>query len=388
MKAFHRHALLTAKRWKLNRSEPSRFLSTVAFESHSNVEVNHQDVGAFESSPPEPDIDQLQPKTSMNLVTSVNKTLHSILKDDPSSITFGQDIAFGGVFRCTTNLQDSFGKDRVFSTPLNETGIVGLAVGYASTGSLAIAEIQFADYIFPAFDQLKNEASMFRYRSGNQWNCGSMVVRMPYGAVGHGGHYHSQSPEAFLTHIPGIVVMIPRGPISAKGMLLSAAKSKDPCVILEPKALYRAKVEDVPDEEYHIPIGKAEIMREGHDITIVGWGRQLTILEKACDMAQAEHGISCELIDLRTLSPWDVSTVENSVRKTGKMIVSHEAPITCGFGAEVVASIQDRCFLSLEAPIKRVCGYDMPFPLVFEKEYLPSEWKNLEAIQDLMNFSQ
>jgi len=182
--------------------------------------------------------------------------------------------------------------------------------------------------------------------------------------------------------------MIPRGPISAKGMLLSAAKSKDPCVILEPKALYRAKVEDVPDEEYHIPIGKAEIMREGHDITIVGWGRQLTILEKACDMAQAEHGISCELIDLRTLSPWDVSTVENSVRKTGKMIVSHEAPITCGFGAEVVASIQDRCFLSLEAPIKRVCGYDMPFPLVFEKEYLPSEWKNLEAIQDLMNFSQ
>lgn len=161
MKAFHRSALLTAKRWRLNRSEPSRFLSTVAIESHSNVPVN-QGFGAFESSPPEPDIAQLQPKTSMNLVTSVNKTLHSILNDDPSSIIFGQDIAFGGVFRCTTNLQDSFGKDRVFSTPLNETGIVGLAVGYASTGSLAIAEIQFADYIFPAFDQLKNEASMFR----------------------------------------------------------------------------------------------------------------------------------------------------------------------------------------------------------------------------------
>ena len=174
----------------------------------------------------------------------------------------------------------------------------------------------------------------------------------------------------------------------AKGMILSAAKSRDPVIILEPKALYRAKVEDVPDEEYYIPIGKAEVMKKGHDVTVVGWGRQLTILEKACDMAQSEHGISCELIDLRSLSPWDADTVENSVRKTGKLIVSHEAPSTCGFGAEVVASIQERCFLSLEAPIKRVCGYDMPFPLVFEKEYLPSEWKNLEAIKHVMDYSK
>jgi len=182
--------------------------------------------------------------------------------------------------------------------------------------------------------------------------------------------------------------MIPRGPVSAKGMLLSAAKSKDPVVFFEPKALYRSQMEDVPDEEYYIPIGKAEVMKEGKDVTVVGWGRQLIVLEKACEMAKRDFGISCELIDLRTLSPWDADSVETSVRKTGKLLVSHESPITCGFGAEVVASIQERCFLSLEAPIKRVCGYDMPFPLAKEKEYLPDEWKNLEAIKNLMEYSQ
>ena len=212
----------------------------------------------------------------------MNQTLTRILEKDPAdSILFGQDIAFGGVFRCTTGVQDQFGKDRVFNTPLNENGIVGMAVGYASTGSLAIAEIQFADYIFPGFDQIKNEASMFRYRSGNQWNCGSMIVRMPYGAVGHGGHYHSQSPEAFFTHIPGITVMVCRGPVTAKGMLLSASKSKDPVIFFEPKALYRSKMEEVPDEDYYIPIGKAEVMKRGSDVTVVGWGRQLSVLEKA-----------------------------------------------------------------------------------------------------------
>lgn len=366
-----------------------RLFSAVALQHDKEHLLRSQSSnGAFESSAAEPDIKSLQPKTNVNLVTSINRTLSRILETDPSAILFGQDIAFGGVFRCTTDLQDKFGKDRVFNTPLNENGIVGMAVGYASTDSLAIAEVQFADYIFPAFDQIKNEASMFRYRSGNQWNCGNMIVRMPYGAVGHGGHYHSQSPEAFFTHIPGITVMVPRGPISAKGMLLSAAKSKDPVIFFEPKALYRSKMEDVPDEDYYIPIGKAEVMMEGKDVTVVGWGRQLDILQKACDMALKEYGISCELIDLRTLAPWDADTVETSVRKTGKLLVSHEAPITCGFGAEVVASIQERCFLSLEAPATRVCGYDLAFPLAHEKDYLPDEWKNLEAMKGLMEYSK
>ncbi len=366
----------------------TRLLSTAsALEDHNDV-PNTPNPGAFKSAPAEPDIQKMTPKSNINLVTSINQTLRRILETDPNSILFGQDIGFGGVFRCTLGLQGEFGKDRVFNTPLNENGIVGMAVGYATTESLAIAEVQFADYIFPAFDQIKNEASMFRYRSGNQWNCGSMIVRMPYGAVGHGGHYHSQSPEGFFTHIPGITVMVPRGPVSAKGMLLSASKSKDPVIFFEPKALYRSKVEDVPDEDYYIPIGKAEIMQEGNDVTVVGWGRQLSILEKACEMASKEYGISCELIDLRTLSPWDADTVETSVKKTGKLLISHEAPITCGFGAEVSASIQERCFFSLEAPIQRVCGYDMPFPLRTEKEYLPDEWKNLEAIKDIMEWSK
>lgn len=359
----------------------------MALDRHVNSTPSLPNPGAFKSSPPEPDIKNMIPKSKINLVTSVNQTLTRILEKDPDSILFGQDIAFGGVFRCTTGVQDQFGKDRVFNTPLNENGIVGMAVGYASTGSLAIAEIQFADYIFPGFDQIKNEASMFRYRSGNQWNCGSMIVRMPYGAVGHGGHYHSQSPEAFFTHIPGITVMVCRGPVTAKGMLLSASKSKDPVIFFEPKALYRSKMEEVPDEDYYIPIGKAEVMKRGSDVTVVGWGRQLSVLEKACLLA-AKEGISCELIDLRTLQPWDADTVETSVRKTGKLLISHEAPITCGFGAEVSASIQERCFLSLEAPITRVCGYDIPFPLKTEKEYLPDEFKNLEAIKYLVDFSK
>jgi len=369
-------------------NSPDRSFSSVAIEKHDDFSSSLNNKGAFENSPEEPDLTSMAPKETMNLVTAINKALDRVLEKDPMSILFGQDIAFGGVFRCTINLQNKYGRDRVFNTPLNENGIVGMAIGYATTGSTAIGEIQFADYVFPAFDQIKNEASMFRYRSGNQWDCGKLILRMPYGAVGHGGHYHSQSPEGFFTHIPGIVVMIPRGPVQAKGMLLSAADSNDPVIIFEPKALYRSKSDDVPIQDYVIPIGKAEIMREGKDVTVVGWGRQLTILEKACDLAFQKHHIECELIDLRTLIPWDSDTVENSVRKTGKLLISHEAPITCGFGAEVSAEIGSRCFLSLEAPITRVCGYDIPFPLAKEKEYLPDEFKNYEAIVNLMEYSK
>ena len=255
-------------------------------------------------------------------------------------------------------------------------------------GGTAIGEIQFADYIFPAFDQIVNEMSKFRYRSGNQWNCGGVTLRSPCGAVGHGGHYHSQSPEAYLAHTPGITVVMPRSPKTAKGLLLSSIRSKDPVIFLEPKALYRSSVEDVPIDDYELPLCQAEVIREGTDVTVVGWGGHLQVLTKACNMAYEQHGINCELIDLQTIVPWDKTTIENSVKKTGKLIVSHEAPITCGFGAEIVASIQDSCFLYLESPIQRVCGYDTPFPLVFEKYYIPDAYKNLSAIQKVVEFAK
>ncbi len=324
----------------------------------------------------------------MNLFTAINQAMAVALSTDDTAIVFGEDVAFGGVFRCSQNLREQFGAQRVFNTPLSENGICGMAIGYASMGGTAIAEIQFADYIFPAMDQIVNEMAKFRYRSGNQWNCGGLTLRAPCGAVGHGGHYHSQSPEAYLTHTPGLVVVMPRGPRAAKGLLLSSIRSKDPVIFLEPKALYRAAVEEVPLEDYELPLSQAEVMREGSDVTVVGWGGQLRVLEKACDLARDLFGIQPELIDLQTLLPWDVDTIERSVNKTGKLIVSHEAPLTSGFGAEVVATLQERCFLSLQAPIQRVCGYDMPFPLVFEKYYVPDELKNLEAMRFVMDYAK
>jgi len=322
----------------------------------------------------------------MNLFTAVQDALTIALHTDPSAIVFGQDVAFGGVFRCSQGLRERFGSDRVFNTPLSENGIAGFAVGYAAAGGTAIAEIQFADYIFPAFDQIVNELAKFRYRSGNQWNAGGVTIRSPCGAVGHGGHYHSQSPEAYLAHTPGLTVVMPRGPVTGKGLLLASIRSPDPVIFLEPKALYRAAVDDdVPTGDYQVPLGRADVMRHGTDVTVIGWGGQLRALETACDMAQERHGISCELIDLQTIVPWDVETVTGSVLKTGKCLVSHEAPVTCGFGAELVATIQQHCFYSLQSPIQRVCGYDTPFPLVFEKYYLPNEFKNLQAILNVMD---
>mmetsp|Transcript_36783 Transcript_36783/g.98722 ORF Transcript_36783/g.98722 Transcript_36783/m.98722 type:complete len:354 (+) Transcript_36783:102-1163(+) len=318
--------------------------------------------------------------TKMNLFTAVNDAMRIAMKTDDTAVVFGEDVAFGGVFRCSVGLREEFGNDRVFNTPLCEQGIAGFAIGYASMGKTAIAEIQFADYIFPAFDQIVNEAAKYRYRSGNEFDVGGLTFRTPCGAVGHGGHYHSQSPEAYFTMTPGLKVVMPRSPAEAKGLLLASIRDPNPVVFLEPKALYRTSVEEVPDGDYEIALGKADVMRTGADVTVVGWGGQLRVLEAACDMAEQERGISCELIDLRTLMPWDVETVEKSVNKTGRLIVSHEAPVTGGFAAEIATKITERCFLSLEAPIERVCGYDTPFPLIYEKYYVPDKLKCFEAI--------
>lgn len=322
----------------------------------------------------------------MNMFQAINNAMDSILKSDPSAVIFGEDVAFGGVFRCTVDLCEKYGKERVFNTPLSEQGIIGFGIGLASNNSTAIAEIQFADYIFPAFDQIVNEAAKYRYRSGNQFNCGSLTIRAPYGAVGHGGHYHSQSPEAYFAHTPGLKVVIPRSPIEAKGLLISCIKDKNPVLFFEPKYLYRAAVEDVPVGNYEIPLSKAQIIREGSDVTVLGWGTQVHVLRHACAMAEENLGVSCELIDLRTISPWDSDMIINSVKKTGRLVVSHEAPLTGGFASEICSTIQESCFLYLEAPIQRVCGWDTPFPLIFEPYYVPDKLRNYEAIRAVVEY--
>uniref|UniRef100_H2ZVT5 3-methyl-2-oxobutanoate dehydrogenase (2-methylpropanoyl-transferring) n=1 Tax=Latimeria chalumnae TaxID=7897 RepID=H2ZVT5_LATCH len=212
----------------------------------------------------------------MNLFQSVTSALDNTLAKDPSAVIFGEDVGFGGVFRCTVGLRDKYGKDRVFNTPLCEQGIVGFGIGVAVAGATAIAEIQFADYIYPAFDQIVNEAAKYRYRSGNLFDCGSLTIRAPWGCVGHGALYHSQSPEAFFVHCPGIKVVIPRSPIEAKGLLLSCIEDKNPCIFFEPKILYRSAVEQVPVEPYYIPLSQAEILQEGSDVTLVAWGTQVS----------------------------------------------------------------------------------------------------------------
>ncbi|XP_031784509.1 2-oxoisovalerate dehydrogenase subunit beta, mitochondrial [Nasonia vitripennis] len=322
----------------------------------------------------------------MNMYQAINNAMHLALEKDDNSVVFGEDVEFGGVFRCSVGLKERFGQSRVFNTPLCEQGIVGFGIGLANVGTTAIAEIQFADYIFPAFDQLVNEAAKYRYRSGGQFDCGKLTVRSPCGAVGHGALYHSQSPEAYFAHTPGLKVVVPRGPVQAKGLLLSCIDEPDPCVFFEPKILYRTAIEDVSLDHYKLPLGKADVVREGDAITLIGWGTQIHVLLEVADLVQNELGASCEVIDLYSILPWDVETVCKSVQKTGRCIVSHEAPLTQGFGSEIAATIQEECFLSLEAPIGRVTGWDTPFPHVHEVFYLPDKWRCFEAVKNTLEY--
>lgn len=337
------------------------------------------------------------PKKKMNLFTAINDAMRVALETDPKALVFGEDVAFGGVFRCSVDLRQKFGNHRVFNTPLSEQGIAGFAIGLGAVGYTAIAEMQFADYIFPAFDQIVNEAAKYRYRSGNQFNCGGVTFRAPYGAVGHGGHYHSQSPEAYFCQTPGLKVVMCRGPVQAKGLLLSSIRifflskcflllgDPNPVIFFEPKGLYRSAVDEVPVDDFMIPLGKAEVLKQGKDITLVSWGAQVRVIQQAAELAESE-GISCEVIDLQTLMPWDVDTVVNSVVKTGRLLISHEAPLTGGFAGEVASTVSKHAFLSLEAPVERVCGYDTPFPLIFERFYMPDVYKNLDAIKKTVKF--
>ncbi|CAE6501397.1 unnamed protein product [Rhizoctonia solani] len=334
----------------------------------------------------------------MNMYQSLRDAMSVAMTKDDTAVVFGEDVAFGGVFRCTMGLAEEFGRQRVFNTPLTEQGIAGFAIGLASMGHTAIAEIQFADYIYPAFDQLVNEAAKFRYRSGGRYNVGGLTIRTPSMSVGHGGLYHSQSPEGFFMGAAGLKVVIPRSPIQAKGLLLSAIRDPNPVIFLEPKILYRSSVEQVPVDDFELPIGKAEILSKGSDLTLLTYGSPVYTCENAMGLLrnpppsvahlipESVRGASIELIDLRTLLPWDIHTIMESVKKTGRLVIVHEAGKTMGPGAEIAAEITNRCFLNLHAPVKRITGWDTPVPLVYEKFYIPDALRIVDGIIDTLKY--
>ncbi len=322
---------------------------------------------------------------ALNLLQAVNDALRTEMRRDPRVVVLGEDVGrFGGVFRATAGLQAEFGEERVVDTPLAEGGIVGAALGMALQGLRPVPEIQFADFAFPAFDQILSEVAKYRYRSGGQFAC-PLVIRMPYGGGIHGGHYHSQSPEAHFIHTAGLKVVVPATPRDAKGLLLAAIRDPDPVVFLEPKRVYRAARGEVPEGDEALPLGQAVVTRPGTQVTVVAWGAMWHEADRAAREAAAE-GIDCEVIDLRSLQPLDLDTLVASVDRTGRLVVVHEAPRTCGFGAELVALTQERCFLRLEAPAVRVTGFDTPFPYTLENEYLPRAPRILDAIRRTVRF--
>jgi pyruvate dehydrogenase E1 component beta subunit len=322
---------------------------------------------------------------TMNIIQAVNDALRVEMRRDANVVVLGEDVGrFGGVFRATQGLEQEFGTARVVDTPLAESGIIGCAVGMALYGLRPVPEIQFADFIFPAMDQIVSEVAKYRYRSGGQYAC-PMVIRSPYGGGIRGGHYHSQSPEAHFIHTAGLKVVVPSNPYDAKGLLISAIRDEDPVLFLEPKRVYRAAKGEVPEGEYAVPLGKARVTREGSQVTVLAWGAMWHEADQAAREA-AEDGIDAEVLDLRSLQPLDIDAVTKSVWKTGRAIIVHEAPRTCGFGAELSALIQERCFVHLEAPITRVTGFDTPFPYTLESEYLPRAPRILKAIRDVVAY--
>ncbi|KAF2117274.1 thiamine diphosphate-binding protein [Lophiotrema nucula] len=362
----------------------ARLNGTVEYDS--TPILNHTSRSALANPELPEDVRKGQTKR-INLYTAVNEALRHALQTDERVLVFGEDIQFGGVFRCTMNLATDFGTERVFNTPLSEQGLVGFAIGAAAEGMRPVAEIQFADYVFPAFDQIVNEAAKYRYRSGATGvHCGGMVIRMPTGVVGHGALYHSQSPEALFTHVPGLRVIIPRSPTQAKGLLLSAIRSNDPVIFMEPKVLYRAAVEQVPIDAYELPLDKAEVLKSGKDVTIVSYGTPLYTCSAAIAAAEKDFKCSVELIDLRTIYPWDRETVLNSVKKTGRAIVVHESMMNAGVGAEVAATIQEQAFLRLEAPVKRVTGWATHTGLIYEQFIIPDVTRVYDAIKKTLDY--
>lgn len=321
-----------------------------------------------------------------NMVQAINRGLWEEMERDPSVVILGEDVGKeGGVFRVTEGLQAAFGPQRVVDTPLAESGIVGVALGMAIKGLRPVAEIQFDGFVPPALDQIISHVSRIRNRSRGRYTA-PMVIRFPYGGGIHAPEHHSDSNEALLAHIPGLKVVIPSTPYDAKGLLGSAIRDPDPVIFMEPKRIYRAIREEVPDGEYTIPIGQARLMREGGDVTVVCWGAMVREVLRAAEMAEKE-GIMAEVVDLRTISPMDEEAFLASVRKTHRALIVHEAPRTCGLGAEIAARINEKAIFYLEAPVERVTGFDTVFPLAkLEDHYLPSPERILAGMRKVVAF--
>ena len=321
----------------------------------------------------------------MTLVQAINDALRTAMRGDDDVVVLGEDVGhLGGVFRVTQGLYDEFGAERVIDTPLSEDGILGAAVGMALYGLRPVPEIQFADFIYPGFDPLVSEAAKLRYRSGGEWSV-PMVVRTPVGGGIKGGHYHSQSPESLFIHTAGLKVVYPSNPYDAKGLLLSAIADDDPVLFFEPKRVYRAVKMDVPEAPYTLPLGEAKVVKEGRHVTCLAWGAMLFEALAAAEDA-LEQGVEAEVVDLRTLWPVDIETITESVKKTGRVVIVHEAPKACGFGAELLSLIVEKVFLHLEAPPRRVTGFDTPFPYTLENEYLPLAHRIAPALLETARF--
>ncbi|NNE42017.1 MAG: alpha-ketoacid dehydrogenase subunit beta [Marinicaulis sp.] len=332
----------------------------------------------------------------MTMIKAVNSALDNMMARDEKVVIFGEDVGyFGGVFRCTEGLQEKYGAQRCFDSPINESGIIGAAIGMAAYGMRPCVEIQFADYMYPGYDQLTQEAARIRYRSDHDFTA-PMTVRMPTGGGIFGGQTHSQSPEALFAHVSGLKTVIPSNPYDAKGLLIASIEDNDPVIFLEPKRLYNGPFDghhdrpitpwskhelgDVPEDYYSIPLGKAAIRREGADVTVLAYGTMVYVAETAAE----ETGIDAEVIDLRTILPYDLETIQTSVEKTGRCVIVHEATKTCGFGSELMSLVQENCFYHLEAPIIRVTGYDTPYPHAHEWEYFPGPARVGEALKKVM----
>ncbi len=330
------------------------------------------------------------------MIEAIQSALDVAMGSDEKVVVFGQDVGyFGGVFRCTAGLQKKYGKTRCFDTPISELGIVGAAIGMAAYGLKPCVEIQFADYMYPAYDQIVSEAARLRYRSAGEFSC-PIVIRMPTGGGIYGAQTHSQSPEALFTHVTGLKTVVPSNPADAKGLLLAAIEDPDPVIYLEPKRLYNGPFDghqdrpvvpwkkhdqgDVVEEYYTVPLGKAAIRREGEAVTVITYGTMVHVALAA----QEETGVDAEIIDLRTLVPLDVDTIFASVRKTGRCVIIHEATLTSGVGAELLARIQENCFYNLETPTRRVAGWDTPYPHAQEWDYFPGPDRVGRAFLDIM----
>jgi 2-oxoisovalerate dehydrogenase E1 component beta subunit len=327
--------------------------------------------------------------TEKNVIQTIHDTLWDSMKGDDRVMVMGEDVgARGGVFRATAGFLEEFGETRVLDTPLAESSIVGCAIGMAMHGLLPVAEIQFADFIHPAFDQLVSEAARIRYRSAGDWNC-PLVVRAPYGGGVHGALYHSQSIEAFYGHVPGLKVVVPSTPYDVKGMLLASIDDPDPVLFLEHKKTYRLIKGDVPDESYRVPIGKADVKREGDDLTVVAYGLMLHQALEAAQRLQDEEGASTEVVDVLTIAPLDKETILQSVRKTGKAMVLYEDNRTYGAGAEISATIAEELMFDLDAPVVRMAGPDvpaMPFSTPMEHYFLPDVDRIYQRMRELARF--